>query len=250
MQLTPRHVNWLITTNILTLAALAALLVSGFTTAPAVHKELFAERINIVDANGRTVLAICSKTRIAAPAMDGKTYSAAISPGREHMAGMVFFNDEGDEMGGLLFNSFRRPDGKHAGVGHLSFDRFKDNQVLALQYIENATTVQSGLTLYDRPAQGRFKQSLDLIEEHQTASPDRKKSIEATIAGMRQRGELGFDRVFIGSKDQTAQLVLKDDHGRSRARLVVNRDNTAALEFLDESGRIIARYPGPPHGQN
>ena len=96
--------------------------------------EISAERINIVGADGRTVIAIADKARIPGPVVAGTAYPVSVVDGREHLAGMVFFNQDGDEMGGLLFNSFRLPKGKAAGIGHLSFDRFQDNQVVALQY--------------------------------------------------------------------------------------------------------------------
>lgn len=249
MNVSARTLSLLVATNVATLCAFAFLVLTGFARPrgdaqeTSHFQELSAERINIVSPAGKTVIAISNKERIAGPVMGGKSYPVAVSEGREQMAGMIFFNQDGDEMGGLVFNSFRRPDGKSAGIGHLSFDRFDDNQVLALQYKENASTVQAGLTLYDRPANGAFQISLDRIEEARTASPERLAEIQAEFDEMAQEHALGVERVFLGSKDRAAQLLLKDSQGRVRARLVIDVNDTAQLEFLDEGGKVTAHFP-------
>jgi len=241
MHCTPRLLSLLVVTNLALLGALAFLIVTGFAARD--PKVLSLERLDIVSPEGKTVIAISNKERIAGPVVGGKTYPVATSDGREQMAGMIFFNQDGDEMGGLVFNSFRRPDGKAAGIGHLSFDRFQDNQVLALQYKENAAGVQSGLTLYDRPANGHFKTSMDLIDEARTATTERRAEIQETLSSWRQNAELGVERVFVGSKDDGAQLLLRDSRGRERARLIIDPRDEARLEFLDAEGQIVARFP-------
>lgn len=243
MNLSPRIVSLLVTTNVVALGALAFVTLTAFASPREALEQLDVQRLNIVSPSGKTVIALCNKERIAGPVAGGKSYPVSVSEGREQMAGMIFFNQDGDEMGGLVFNSFRRADGKAAGIGHLSFDRFQDNQVLALQYKENASTVQSGLTLYDRPADGSFKTSLDLIEEAREASPERRAEIQAAFGELTRDGGLGVERVFLGSKDRVAQLLLKDSKGRVRARLVIGADDEARLEFLDADGGVSARFP-------
>jgi hypothetical protein len=244
MSLSPRAATVLVATQTITLAVLAGIVLSGFVQTSTRFGEISAERLNIVGADGKTVLVIANKARIAGPVVAGKPYPVSVSDGREHMAGLIFFNQDGDEMGGLVFNSFRLPNGKAAGIGHLSFDRFADNQVVALQYKENATTVQAGLTVYDRPGTGVFGRSLDLVQEAQTAPPARVAEIKRELTAMAADAGLGAERAFLGSRDRTSQLVLKDSRGRVRARLSVGTDDTASLEFLDEAGKVSARFPG------
>jgi len=243
MSVSPRILVLLVLTHVATIGALVYLVATRAGRPTARFEEIDVERINVVSPAGKTVIAISNQERIAPPAMGGKTYPVAVSDGRARMAGMIFFNQDGDEMGGLVFNSFRRPDGKAAGIGHLSFDRFQDNQVVALQYKENASTVQSGLTLYDRPSSGTFKTSLDLLDESRAAAPERAAEIHRELAGMSERQELGVERVFLGSKDKTAQLVLRDSKGRVRARLLIDASDEAKLEFLDDASHVTARFP-------
>jgi hypothetical protein len=228
--------------NLATLTALVVLLASGVWPRSA-FEEITAERINIVTPGGTTVLAISNRERIAPPVVDGKVYPVSVSEGREYMAGMIFFNQDGDEMGGLVFNSFRQANGRIAGVGHLSFDRFADNQVLALEYNENAAGVRSGLALYDRPGNGVFGKSLDLAAAAQTASPERAAAIRQAAEELARDGALGVERAFLGSRNQVAQLVLRDRRGRVRARLLVDETDEAKLEFLGPMGEVLARFP-------
>ncbi|PKP32699.1 MAG: hypothetical protein CVU00_11425 [Bacteroidetes bacterium HGW-Bacteroidetes-17] len=208
-------------------------------------KVITAERLNIVNEDGTTVIAIANKQRIANPVFNGKSYPVRLSEGRDLMAGMIFFNEEGDEMGGLVFNSFKMPNGRTAGIGHLSFDRFKDNQVINLEYSENKNGVKSGLTFYDRPGDGSFPRSLDLMNDYyfNELTKERKKQIEDTLRIMKASRAFGSDRLFIGSNNEIPQLSMKDVLGNERIKLFIDSSNVAKLQFFDENGIIIGEFP-------
>ncbi|MEP7238514.1 MAG: hypothetical protein ABI685_11635 [Ferruginibacter sp.] len=247
MKHNPFFIRFLIVSNLVLLSVVIFILLSSFRKPGSddKFKEITAERINIINADGTPVMVISNKQRIAAPVMSGKKYPVAVSEGREYMAGMIFFNETGDEMGGLVFNSFKMPNGRVAGIGHLSFDRYNDNQVIALEYNENRAGVRSGLTFYDRPGDGSFKKSLDLLEEAylKTTTPERLKEINTTLKEMSEKKELGTQRLFIGSRNENAQLELKDKKGNVRGRFYVDDNGEAKLEFLDDTGKITAVFP-------
>jgi hypothetical protein len=50
-------------------------------------------------------------------------------------------------------------------------------------------------------------------------------------------------RVFIGSDNRTATLLMRDVAGRPRIRMFVDSMNVARLEFLDEAGQVVNAYP-------
>ncbi len=56
------------------------------------------------------------------------------------MPGILFFNDEGVECGGLIFGGRTGEDGKPQVGTSLTVDRFKQDQVLALQHIEGGSS--------------------------------------------------------------------------------------------------------------
>jgi hypothetical protein len=242
----PFLVRTLIASNLVLLGFVTFILFSSFGHQDANQtKEITLERINIVNADGTPVMVISNKERIANAVMGGKKYPVSMIEGRDKMAGIIFFNEGGDEMGGLIFNSFKMQNGKVAGMGHLSFDRFNDNQVISLEHNENQNGVRSGLTFYDRPGDGTFKKSLDLIEEANQASisPERKAEINATFKNWSTQKALGAQRLFIGSRNETVQLELKDKKGNVRGRFSVDDKGDAKLEFLNEKGEITSVFP-------
>lgn len=239
------QVRFLLISNLLCWVILAVVLLSGFNEKKQEKfTEITAERINITNADGTPVMVIANKQRIAGPVMGGKTYPVEVSEGREYMAGIIFFNETGDEMGGLVFNSFKQANGRVAGIGHLSFDRFNDNQVLSLEYNENRNGVRSGLTFYDRTGTGSFKKSLDLVEETQKkgTTPERLTEINNTFKQMSASQELGAERLFIGSRNKIPQVLLKDEKGKERIKIFIDSLNVSRIQFLDEKGMVLNEY--------
>jgi hypothetical protein len=56
------------------------------------------------------------------------------------------------------------------------------------------------------------------------------------------------ERVFVGRtiKDDAAVLLM-DKNGKPRIRLAVDSSNVAALQFLDESGKVVSSLPQASH---
>ena len=63
--------------------------------------------------------------------------------------GLIFFNDEGTENGGLVFMGHKDATGKYSATGHLSFDQYNQNQVLYLQYADDNGQQTTGLHIDD-----------------------------------------------------------------------------------------------------
>src|SRR5438093_10400736 len=81
--------------------------------------EITVERINVVDADGTLRLVIANKDRMHPGVMDGKVIERP-----RPQAGLLFFNDEGDEVGGLTFSG-REKDGVRSANSGLMFRQLK-----------------------------------------------------------------------------------------------------------------------------
>src|SRR6266498_317903 len=92
--------------------------------------EITVERINVVDANGTLRLVISNKDRMHPGQMDGKVIDRP-----RPVAGLLFFNEEGDEVGGLTFRG-REVDGVRQASASLMFDQFKQDQTIGFNYSE------------------------------------------------------------------------------------------------------------------
>jgi hypothetical protein len=47
-----------------------------------------------------------------------------------------------------------------------------------------------------------------------------------------------MERMFIGSKNEEAQILLKDKKSNVQAKLYVDNDGTAKLDFMDATGKV------------
>jgi hypothetical protein len=234
--------KWNFAGNIILSVALAALLLGGFK--PQQSPVLSVERLNVVDSAGHLVLVLSNGARLPGNTFSGKEY---VKPrGRARSAGMIFYNTAGDEVGGLIYRG--EPGGPRdssSAFGHLSFDQWKQNQVLALQYLDNGTNRSAGLRIWDRPANAPME-PLAVLGQQIGATPPgpARDSLRSEYMRINAYTE-GNLRAFFGSANRVAALELRDINGKVRIRLSVDTAGTAQLAFLDTLGRVTAAYPTP-----
>jgi hypothetical protein len=202
--------------------------------------EIDVERINIVEPDGSLRLVISNRERSTGPIYRGQPFGY---PGGTR-PGLIFFNDEGTENGGLTFAGSRQPDGTYQASHHLSFDQFDQDQIVVLNYTDNNGTRRMGLTIGDRADVNIY----DLVQQRDSIMrmPD-GAAREAALrewAAPRDGVPLYAPRLFIGRDiSKAAILELADPLGRPRARLRVDSLGTPSLEFLDEDGAVTMRLP-------
>ena len=214
------------------------LLLTAFTQNRGKQKfeEIDVERINIVEKDGKLKMVISNRERQDPGVLNGKPIERY---GRSRPPGIIFFNDYGDECGGLIFDGDQNKGQNLA----LSFDRYRQDQVLQLQYGEASNGQNSaGLVVWDRlPPDQQAPLTEKFLElDKKLNSPEK----QAAMKTLRQDGIFGFRRVWAGKgADQSAQVVLSDPKGRERIRLSVDATGAPKLEFLDEAGKIISSLP-------
>jgi hypothetical protein len=199
--------------------------------------ELDVERINIVEADGTVKLVIANRQRAPDQVTDGQSRPRAES---NKSPGITFFDDAGDEAGGLKIRGDRRV-GPSAGR-HLLFDQHRGDQVVGLLSTETEKGRTAGLMVWDRPD----LPLLDVMQLYGKAmaappGPERDKLVaefEACCQGF------GQSRLFLGkSENRDVKLGLADSRGRERLRLTVTASGEARIDFLDEQGRQTFSLP-------
>src|SRR6476660_3452497 len=92
-------------------ALVGTLSLAAFTRATRSEKftEIDVERINIVEPDGKLRMVISNRPRSIGPIYKGKPFGYA-GGGRP---GIIFFNDEGTENGGLTFVGKQNADGSY-----------------------------------------------------------------------------------------------------------------------------------------
>ncbi|HEU5411803.1 MAG TPA: hypothetical protein VFU57_12340, partial [Candidatus Acidoferrales bacterium] len=127
----------------------AATILTGFAQEQrkASFEQLDVQRINIVGPDGKNELVIANHQLIPDAMIDGKTFP---SHGRHDGAGMIFYNNEGDEDGGMGFSGHKTADGWQAD-GDLMFDQYKQDQIVGIQYSDENGKRRAGFHVWDRP---------------------------------------------------------------------------------------------------
>jgi len=173
--------------------------------------EIDVHRINVRERDGTLRMVISNHERLPGVIVQGKENPRVDRP----YAGMLFYNDEGTENGGLVFGGKRNANGEvvDAGVA-LSFDRYgATSQFVQLAGVQDAKNHVVGLTLS-----------------------------ETEPTGNRRRVTIGHD------KDGIASVSLMDRDGRKRLVLQVMPDGTPSISLLDAGGKVVNQL-GPNRGQ-
>jgi hypothetical protein len=230
--------------SVLVTMLLGTVLVCGFARADgqANQKPKFAEidveRINIVEKDGTIKMVISNKERTPDPVVGGKTLRGKRQGDKS--PGIIFYNDQGDEDGGLAFGG-QEKDGKSSAHAALLFDQFNQDQTVGIMYSESNGRRSAGLRVWDRPDTPLLK-SVDKFESI-AKMQDGPEKTEA-IRKLRETGELGANRLFVGkTDDKSAAVILSDGMGRPRIRMTVDTAGAGKLEFLDEHGKTTYSFP-------
>jgi len=219
-----------------------ALTVSAFRQAGQNQKfdEIDVERINVVEPDGKLRLVISNRARSIGPIYKGQPFGY---PGGTR-PGLIFFNDEGTENGGLTFTGREQPDGTFSSSVGMSFDQFNQDQVVVLNYTDDNGRRRMGLTINDRADVDIF----DMVQARDSImrmpeGPEREAALREWAAP-RDGVPLAAQRVYVGRDPSRAAVVnLSDPQGRPRIRMRVDSTGTPSLEFLDENGQVTARFP-------
>jgi hypothetical protein len=218
-----------------TLLIFVVLAASAFRQAPGAQKvdEITAQRINIVDANGTLRLVISNKDRMHPGVIGGKVIQRP-----RPVAGLLFFNDQGDEAGGLTLTG-REQGGTRAASAGIMFDQLGQDQTIGFDYSENNGRRSAAFKVWDRPDAPLS----DLVDQLNAANAlQNQAEREAAVAKVRAAAPRPAQRVFVGkSGDRVASVVLSDAQGRNRLALKVDAEGSAVIEFLDAEGKVIQR---------
>ena len=203
--------------------------------------EIDVERINIVEPDGKLRMVISNRPRSIGPIYKGKPFGYAGGS----RPGIIFFNDEGTENGGLTFEGKRQPDGTFRAQSGFSFDQFNQDQVLYFQYNDNNGRRNMGLTIADRADVDIY----DLVAERDSITkaipegPARTAALQKW-AQPRNGVPLAAPRVYVWrDASKAAVLNLSDRTGKPRLRLTVDSLGAPSLEFLDATGNVTSRLP-------
>jgi hypothetical protein len=175
-------------------------------------KEIDVERINVVEKDGTVKMIITNVDRF--PNGKDNINGRPTNEGRKKRSGMLFFNEDGMECGGFIYDGRKTENGHSAGLS-LTYDQYNGDQVMQL------------ITQDNQRGDIRNVSSM-LVFNDQTGK---------TSANMVPRMMLGK------SGDGNNGLFILGDDGSPRAMFYVDKENNAKLDFYDEKGNVISSFP-------
>lgn len=205
----------------------------GAAKAPPTLGEINVEKINVRERDGTLRMVIAGRDRIGGIIQGDREWP---HPSRTQ-AGIIFYNDEGTENGGLVFDG-RLNNGKPTNSGSLTFDRWRQDQTIQMRSIEDGPLKTAGFVVNDRPDRPLEWDRVERIRA-MPEGPAKEAAYEAAGFG-------NAERAYLGSRaDRSSELALRDAAGRPRLVLRVGADGASSIRFLDEQGRV-ARTMTPP----
>lgn len=203
--------------------------------------EIDVERINIVEPDGKLRMVLSNRPRSIGPIYKGKPFGY---PGGTR-PGIIFFNDEGTENGGLTITGSRDSLGRYRASSGWAFDQYDQDETLTLRYTDNNGRRQVGLSVADRDADRNI---YDVIMQRDSinAIPDTaaRRVALARLMGPVNGVPLAATRLYAGRDvNKNAVVNLFDPQGRMRLRLRVDSLGRPGLDFLDEQGQVTFSLP-------
>lgn len=201
------------------------------------------ERINIVEKDGTVKMIITNADHFPS---EGDRINGRVYHKRKKRAGMIFYNEDGMECGGFIYDGSKTKDGHSSGLS-LTYDQFDGDQVMQLITTDKKIgdkRYKAGRLVFNDRGDKETKESMMKIDEElkTITDPAERRKIYKEY---REQGLIGsVPRVALG---QTAGkqngLFLFDDKGGIKAKFYVDKDNNAKLQFYNEKGEVISSWP-------
>lgn len=181
---------------IITTSALVFLFMS-FKNLKDSFEEIAVKRINIVDEKGTNRIVISNQERIPNPIIAGKEYKRRIAP-----AGLIFYDEKGDEVGGLAFSST-----EDSGL-----------RALALDY-ENADAI--GMIAQEDLKSDYFRAGILINDKDLSRKPG-----------------INISRMSLMTENGNAGLIINGPDEKPRVQIMVDSLGNPSINLLDAEGNI------------
>lgn len=226
----------------LTTVAVVALAVDRAQSDPKTvsFDTLNVQRLNVVEPNGNPRVIISNRSHFPGLYWGGKEFKHH----SRDSAGFLFFNDEGDEVGGMTFASRKTDKGWAADSGFM-FDQHKNDQTVGLTYQEQNGQRRAGLRVWERGTADMTPAVVLSDRIARARTPAEKAALEGELKALVKTGDYGGgERVFAGKELDNSVVRLADRQGRPRLVLQVDAKGEPSVQFLGEDGKVVKTITG------
>jgi hypothetical protein len=204
------------------------------------------QRINIVEPDGTVKMIITNVDQF--PNGQDKVNKRLTNVTRKKRSGMLFYNEDGIECGGFIYDGQKKANGHSSGLS-LTYDQYDGDQVMQLltqDYKEgDKRHVASSLVFNDRPAGESQQKTHEIMREIEELGKTDKAAARKKLQEYEAQGLMGgAPRVMLGkSRSQNNGLFLFDDKGMPRAMFYIDSRNNPKLEMFDDKGNVTHTWP-------
>ena len=212
------------------------LALSSFSQKDKVEKfdELIVKKITVVGEDNLPRMVLSNETRQHSGRMNGKEW-----PKRERPSGIIFFNNQGDECGGLVYQT-KDKDGKIISGMSFTMDNYKDDQVLQIlndeYYANGKSYIERGISINQYPDGTNIDIRNQKLEELKNIKDEKER--EQKISELMQK-EGTVNRLFIGkTKGNSSGLFLAGPDGKPKMMIYVDEKGDPKIQTFNEKGEV------------
>lgn len=200
-------------------------------------KSLNVEKLNVCENDGTVKMTLFNSQNVPPIIFDG----VDLIPGHrqtDNLSGIMFYNGEGIECGGLIFGSKVDEQGKQQSGVSLTMDQYRQDQLVQMSVMEYDGEQQYGISIFDRP-KCDFKESVETMNQigMMPQGTARDEAVKKLV-------EENPQRLFLGKNTEGEIMVkLNDRKGNPRIKMAIDDNDIPRLEFYDEKGHVIYTLP-------
>lgn len=229
-------INFLITYAIVTTTVILFFALSAFTRNDKTEKfdELIVKKITIVGEDNLPRMVLSNEDRQHPGRMNGKEMAK-----RERPSGIIFFNNQGAECGGLVYKATEK-DGKIVSGMSFTMDNYKDDQVLQIlndeYYADGKAFIERGIFINQYPQGTNLEERNKKLEELESIKDEKER--KQKIRELMQK-EGAVNRLFIGrTKGNSSGLFLSGPDGKPRMMIYVDEKGNPKIQTFDDKGAV------------
>lgn len=196
--------------------------------------EIVAKKITIIGEDNLPRMVLSNETRQHSGRSNGKEMAK-----RERPSGIIFFNNKGDECGGLVYQT-KEKDGKIISGMSFTMDNYRDDQVVQIlndeYYADGKSYIKRGININQYPSGTNMDDRNNRIKEINKIKDEKERELKLNELWKK---EGAVNRVFLGrTKGNSSGLFLSGPDGKPKMMIYVDENGNPKIQTYNDKGEI------------
>jgi len=231
-----RKINFLITYAIVSTLFISVFVLSSFIKSKKIENfdEIVVKKITVIGEDNLPRMVLSNENRQHSGRMNGKEWVK-----RERPSGIIFFNNYGDECGGIVYKT-EEINGKISSGMSFTMDNYKDDQVIQIlndeNYADGKSYIQRGISINQFPDGTNLEQRTKKFEELMKITDEKERTVKLEALN---KSEGPVNRLFIGkTKSNSAGLFLYSTDGQPKMKIYVDKNGNPKIQTYNDKGEV------------